>query len=329
MKCKIGIVGGSGYIGFSLAKILKNKYEVKLLDIKNPPMDIKGNIEYNYCDITKPEEIRSNFKDINLVIHTAIVQIPLINEKKKLGYQVNVLGTQNICDEVEKNHNIRGMILTGTWHTIGEKELRGIIDEEFGFRPDKVEDRARLYALSKMAQESITRFHDEMSDKVFGIIRMGTVIGEGMPEKTAANIFIEQGLKGGPITPYRHSMYRPMLYVDIRDICIAFEKYIEKINSNEIEKNKSSLANIVNVYYPVPITILELAQYIGDSIIDITNGSIKPKIKIQDMGIPPQFTENDRFNIKVNIDKTRNFLHLNILKNPLESIYEIIKLKLK
>jgi len=28
--------------------------------------------------------------------------------------------------------NIKGMLLTGTWHTIGEKELKGTIDEEFG-----------------------------------------------------------------------------------------------------------------------------------------------------------------------------------------------------
>ena len=35
--------------------------------------------------------------------------------------------------------------------------------------------RARLYALSKMAQEAIVRFYDEMSNKIFGIIRMGTV----------------------------------------------------------------------------------------------------------------------------------------------------------
>ena len=78
--------------------------------------------------------------------------------------------------------NIGGIILASTWHIMGEREFDGIINEEIGFRPDKVEDRARLYVLSKIAQEVITRFYDEMSDKVFGIIRMGTVLGEKMPE---------------------------------------------------------------------------------------------------------------------------------------------------
>ena len=67
--------------------------------------------------------------------------------------------------------------MCGTWHTIGERDLRGTVDEEFGFRPDKVEKRARLYALSKIAQESIVRYFDEMSEKVFGIIRLGTALG--------------------------------------------------------------------------------------------------------------------------------------------------------
>jgi nucleoside-diphosphate-sugar epimerase len=35
-----------------------------------------------------------------------------------------------------------------------------------------------------------------MSEKIFGIIRMGTVLGDGMLEKTAANIFIERALRG-------------------------------------------------------------------------------------------------------------------------------------
>jgi nucleoside-diphosphate-sugar epimerase len=51
------------------------------------------------------------------------------------------------------------LIVTGSWHTIGESELTGTINEEFGYRPDKVEERAKLYVLSKIAQETIVRFY--------------------------------------------------------------------------------------------------------------------------------------------------------------------------
>jgi len=46
------------------------------------------------------------------------------------------------------------------------------------------------------------RIHDEMSEKIYGTIRMGTVLGDGMPEKTAANIFLTRGLKGEAIKAY-------------------------------------------------------------------------------------------------------------------------------
>ena len=153
-------------------------------------------------------------------------------------------------------------------------------DEEFGFRPDKVENRARLYALSKMAQEATVRFYDEMSDKIFGVIRMGTVLGVGMPEKTAANIFIERGLKGQSITPYKSSMYRLMLYVDIDDICQSFDLYLEKIFNGKIGKSENSLSHIVNVYYPEQITILELAQITKTKIEQLSDGKINPPIEI-------------------------------------------------
>jgi UDP-glucose 4-epimerase len=326
---KIGIIGGSGFIGSSLATHLIKRFRVKIIDIKRPNIQFPKNFEYTTCDLRNCQEVEKALVDVDLAIHTAIIQIPLINEQKKLGYEVNVLGTQNVCKAIDENPKCKGLLLTGSWHTIGENELKGVIDEKFGFRPDKVEDRARLYALSKIAQESIVRFYDEMSDKVFGIIRMGTVLGEGMPEKTAANIFIQRGLKGEAITPYKHSMYRPMLYVDINDIQTAFEKFASKILNSEIRKESNSLASIVNVYYPEPITILELAEIVQKAIIRHTNNSVIPKIEIVDLGHPLLFKEDDKKQIRVDISKVIDFLGLNEIKSPEKTINDIIKRRIE
>ena len=327
LKNRIGITGGAGFVGASITKYFVDIFEVKILDVKPPSKDLEKNATYNYCDVTNYAEVVNGLNDVDLVIHAAIVQIPLINEQKNLGYQVNVIGTQNICQAVDENPRIKGMILAGSWHTVGERELKGKIDEEFGYRPDKVEDRARLYALSKIAQESIVRFYDEMSEKGYGIIRQGTILGEGMPAKTAANIFIEKALKGEAITPYRHSMYRPMLYAYVSDICQAFQVYSQKILCNEIGKNHNSLADIVNVYYPKPITVLELAEIVKKSVIECTNGKVMPKIEIIDNGSPLLFSEEDKNRIEIDASKTKKFLGLDKLKSPSESIREIVELR--
>jgi nucleoside-diphosphate-sugar epimerase len=327
-KFVVGITGGSGYIGSSLAKHLAKSFDVKLLDIKSPNQKLQGNTSFHLCDVRKYKEVKAALEDVDIVIHTSIVQIPLIMEQKRLGYDVNFLGTQNVCKAVDQNHRNKGLILSGSWHTIGERGLKGVINEEFGFRPDKVEDRARLYALSKMAQESIVRFYDEMSEKIFGVIRMGTVLGEGMPEKTAANIFVENGLNSKSLTPYKHSMFRPMLYVDIDDICIAYENFVRKIMTGDMEKKGNSLAHVFNVYYPEPITIIELAEIAKEAIIKYSDGKIQPEIKVVDTGHPDMFNENDKKSIKVDVSKVLNALELKKLKSPSKSIEDVVKSKI-
>ena len=328
-RLTVGITGGAGYIGSSLAKHLSQSFNVKILDMRPPRQEISNRVEFQACDIRNFDETKKKLEDVDLVIHTAIIQIPTINEKKKLGYEVNFLGTHNVCKAVDENSKVKGMILAGSWHTIGEMGLTGIINEEFGFRPDKVEDRARLYALSKIAQESILRFYDEMSEKTFGIIRMGTVLGEGMPEKTAVNIFIENGLGGKPLTPFKHSMFRPMVYVNIRDICRAYEVFARKILNGELEKRCNSLEHIFNVYYPEPVTILELAKIVKDAITELSKGKIKPKIEVINTGQPCRFAEEDKKLIKLDVSKAMNFLELRRLMSVEESIREIISMRME
>jgi UDP-glucose 4-epimerase len=324
---KIGIVGGSGYIGSALAKHFSSSFLVKIIDIVGPK-HLGNNIVFEHCDVRQQKDVENALKDVDLVIHTAIVQIPKINEQKRLAYEVNILGTQNVCKVVHEISKIKGLILASSWHTIGEREIEGIINEGFGFRPDKVEDRARLYALSKIAQEVVVRYYDEMSDKIYGIIRMGTVLGEGMPEKTAANLFIESGLRGKPITPFKHSMFRPMLYVDINDVCRAYENFSIKILDNKIKKQFNSLENIVNVYYPEPVTIFELAEMVRDSIIRHSHNMLQPKIEIVDTGQPVLFSSEDKKKIKVDIGKAITFLNLGKLKSPKDTVDEIVKFRI-
>jgi len=322
---KIGIFGGAGYIGSSLALQLSKSFSVKALDIKPLPKDLEGKVEYEQCDIQNYNDVEQKVRDVELVIHAAIVQIPQINQAKRLGYEVNILGTQNVCEAVHRNPSIKGMILAGSWHVVGERELRGVINEEFGFRPDKVEDRARLYALCKIGQETIVRVYDEVSEKIYGVIRMGTVLGRGMPEKTAASLFITSALEGKPLTPFKHSMHRPMLYVDVNDVCRAFEVYAKKILRGEIRKGAPSLSHVVNFCWPKPMTILELAETVRDAIRRQSKGKIKPKIEIVDTGLPNLFTWKDKNLIKVDMTKAKQFFGIKRMTNPKETIRKLVQ----
>jgi nucleoside-diphosphate-sugar epimerase len=124
-------------------------------------------------------------------------------------------------------------------------------------------------------------------------------------------------------------MYRPMLYVDVRDTCKAYETYASKILGGAPKEDESSLSHIVNVYYPRPITILELAEIIKKAIIEHTNGKVRPEVQIIDKGLPPLFNEDDKRKIKVNVEKAMAFLAVRKLRSPEESLSDLVKSRLE
>lgn len=323
---KVGIIGGAGYVGQWIAKRLAADYSIVIIDLREPNSTFGG--EFRRCDIRSFEDLKESLNDVDIVINTAIVQIPTINVERRLSYEVNILGAQNACKVADSNPRIRGLVQAGSWHVIGEAGITGTVDETFGYRPDKVEERARLYVLSKIAQEVIVRYYDEMSDKVYSVIRLGTVIGEGMPKDTAANIFINQALKGEPLTPFKHSMYRPMLFVDVEDVSEAFHKLVTKILNGEVGKDGGSLNRVVNFFYPEPVTVLELAELVKSIVAELTGGALNPDIRIVDKGYPPLFNPDSKRLFRVDTSKARELLGSE-LTPPRENLRRIIAEKLR
>jgi UDP-glucose 4-epimerase len=324
LRGTVGIIGGSGFVGYHLAQHLSQTYHVKVLDSRQPTGE-KLAVQFSTCDIRRVSDLERELEDIDLVINAAIVQIPQINEQTRIGYEVNIAGTQNVCETVVNNERIKGMILAGSWHTIGERGLRGKVDEEFGFRPEMVEARARLYAFSKIAQESIVNFFQSMSEKSFCILRTGTILGEGMSRGTAASIFIENALKGDPITPYRHSMFRPMLFVDIRDVCLAYERLVAKMLRGQLKKSLNREAETINLYYPKPVTILDLAEIVRGAVSKRSRSHVRPNLTIVNTGQRPLFDRNDKRRIRVDVTKAAKVLRIKHLRSPKDSIENIVQ----
>ena len=328
MRERIAIIGGSGYVGLELGRHLSSSFHVRVLDRTPPESLLREGLDFRRIDVRDLRQVVGGLRNVDLVIHTAIIQIPKINEEKKQAYETNILGIHNVCGAVDKLSSPKGLLLAGSWHVFGEQKLTGVIDEEFGFRPDKVEPRARLYALSKITQESIVRFYNEMSPKAYGVIRMGTVLGERMPKETAANIFIEQALNGQPMTPFAHIMHRPMLYVDVRDVCRGFESFAKKILGEHLGHKEGKALGVVNLVWPEPITIIELAETVKMAVIENSGGKLNPQINIVDKGLLPLYTPKDKRAMTISIEKARTALGISELTDPRDTINKIVKTRL-
>ena len=323
------VIVGCGFIGSTLAKFFSEKLKITTIDVNSQPESLKNyGIPHKIVDITNSELLKKEIGNPKVIIHTAIIQIPKITEDKKLGYNVNVIGTQNLCEIVSSTPEIMGMILIGSWHTYGERELDGVLKEDSGYHPDNVEDRSKLYVLSKTIQECIVRFFDEKEDrKIFGAVKIGTALGKDMPEGTAANVFIKKALSGEAITPFKHSMNRPMFYVSVNDVCRTLEKFIDYI-INKNPQTTNSIDHIMNVAYPDPISFLDLAKIVQESVQKLSNGKINTEISIIDKSIPESGNPDDKNKIHLDISKIKNYFNINSLQNPKDVIDELIKYKM-
>jgi len=177
-------------------------------------------------------------------------------------------------------------------------------------------------------QEGVVRFYDESFDKTYGMIRMGTVLGQKMPATTAANVFIESALHGEPITPFKHSMYRPMFFVDIRDVTEAYLAFASGILYGQIPKSSDSLSHIVNFFLPKPVTVLDLAHIVSESVRESSKGVFNPEVKVTDKGLASPFSAEDREGFRGDARKSRQLLHIEPTTSVRESIDNIVRFRL-
>ena len=321
------VIIGSGFIGGSLAMYLKNFFSVTTISINPQPEWLRREkISHTICDILDYEKLSKEIEDATIVINTAILRIPQILENNQKGYSVNVLGTENICKIVANEQEIIGFINIGTTSVMGEKEIGEIMNEKLGYQPDKLEDRSRLYVITKILQENIIQFFDEIhKDKFFGTLRVDSVIGENMHRDFFVNRFIDQAVLGQNITIHKHSQNKIFSFSEISDICKAIKKLIDLVLSNP--KFNSELQNhIINLIYPKTYTITQIANIVKNSVVLHSNGEINPEIIIVDKGISEEEKSSDYI---IELIKIQSVLKMHNFTSPQTAIDKIIKSRLK
>ena len=302
---EIAVIGGSGFVGSSIAEFLSKENTVRVVDI-NPTS--AENTTFKKCDVLDYKLLEDCLRGCDVVIDSHIIQIPRINEIKELAFNVNVNGTKNICAVCRKNNS--KLILTGTWHVYGEPPFKKkVIDEDYGYHPENVSERAEFYVINKIMQEMWVRSYSKMYGVKAGILRLSTVLGKGMPEKTAANIFINQALNNKDITPFRSTRYRPMLYVDVNDVNGAINRFIKILNSN---------CEIIHIAHQEPIMILELGQTIKR--LSNSNSEVKVVDNTED-----DFKTEDKDYCYMDLTRLKKKLGMEKLISAEESLKRIIE----
>ncbi len=127
---KILVTGGFGNIGKEVVEeLVKEDFKARVFDLKTKKnlkliKKFKG-IEVFWGDITKKEDIEKALKDIDVVVHLAFI-IPKISstgvdiEKvPKIAEKINIQGTRNLIETMERLGKPNTIIFTSSVHIYG------------------------------------------------------------------------------------------------------------------------------------------------------------------------------------------------------------------
>ena len=246
---KILLTGASGFIGQHLSPELEKKgHQVTKMAHKST-----ASLDYIACDVTQYEQLEKLVKGQELVIHLACVALPACIKDPSLGFEINVLGTNNIarcC--VDANVNL---LMVSTSEVYGLQSVFPI-SEDFPTRP------MSIYGGYKLLSEQCCENWAESSGLNHAIVRLFNIFGpsvDGTPRNTVETIFIKKAISGQQlqVNGGEHNS-RDFLYIDdaVRGLLSAVENF-EKIQGRVInlgtgiETSLSSLAFLICNYVGV------------------------------------------------------------------------------
>tara|TARA_Y100000591_G_C21782869_1_gene672112 strand:- start:220 stop:1167 length:948 start_codon:yes stop_codon:yes gene_type:complete len=219
---KIIILGGCGYIGSSLVKILLNEgHRLKIIDSQWFGKNVKNskNLKVIKKDIRDLNE--ADFKGYNAIIHLAnIANDPSVLLKPQLSWDVNVLTTMKIC-ELAIQAKVKQIIFSSSGSVYGVSKDKNVT-EKTKLKPISV------YNKTKMIAERIFLSYSKYLNTV--IIRPATVCGvsQRLRLDVSVNMLTYQACKNNLITVLGGSQIRPNIH--ITDLCRIFLHFLKRKN---------------------------------------------------------------------------------------------------
>ncbi len=200
-KIKIGITGGTGFLGNRLIELLlKKNTEITCLVRENSNIEKIGEgINIVKGDLNNLESLVRFVKNQDVIVHLA-AQVARTTRKKY--YLSNVTGTENLCKTIQQ-HNLKCRLINCS--SIAAYRIKGFCKLQF-----------TDYAKSKLAADKIV-------DKYMKTIRATTIV-PGMIYGAGNNVFIPtiiENLKNNQLFFAKGGeKYAPLSYID--DLCDLF-----------------------------------------------------------------------------------------------------------
>lgn len=236
---KVLITGYTGFKGSWLCQILLN-FGANICGIGLEPnttpnlfslLKLENRINNNYIDIRNFEKVKKVFDDFEpeIVLHLAAQPLVLESYKEpKYTYDVNVMGTVNVCECVRLSDSVKSFINVTT-----DKVYENIEDPNHYYKEDEKLNGYDPYSNSKSCSELVTQsyirsfFKDK--DVAVSTCRAGNVIGGGdFADNRIVPDCVRAALSYEPMEIRNPNSYRPYQHVleaDMFYLMLAMKQY--------------------------------------------------------------------------------------------------------
>lgn len=295
---KIALIGGSGFIGTNLARLLiDNSVDFSILD------KVKSDVypeSWVYCDVTDYDSLISTLIGHDLIINLAAEHKDNVNPIS-LYYQVNVEGAKNICRAAD-SLKIKNIVFTSSVAVYGfvEKDT----DESGKYAP------FNHYGKSKLEAEKVyDSWFNSSADKKLVTLRPTVVFGIGN-RGNVYNLF-KQIASGKFVMIGRGENEKSMAYVEniaaFLVLTLSFPAGYHLINY--VDKPDFTMNELANVIYTclgkkskiirVPYFFGLFAGYLFDLLAKITGKELPvSSIRIKKFCAKTQFSSKNIENYK-------------------------------
>jgi UDP-glucose 4-epimerase len=224
---KVGVIGGSGFIGSHLVdKLIEAGHDVTVFDIMRPHRDDVRHIFLDLFDLRKVVvALAGDYGAIYLL--AAIANINDIHKNPLETALVNFQGVVNVLEAI-KRYGGRLIFASTVWvYMLAEGNN---FDEN---APLLVQNVNHTYTASKVAAELYIQSYNKLYGVDFTILRYGIPYGPRGRVGTVITNFIENALKREPIVIYgdgNHSRY----FIYVEDLAEGNVAALKEVAGNQI-----------------------------------------------------------------------------------------------
>lgn len=185
---KILVTGGSGTVGKQLLAFLSKagNHEVTVFDLptkkaKKAFAAYQGQVRIIYGDITDAQEVDQVCREVDVVIHLAAIIPPLADENPALAYKVNVGGTQNIINSLEKHAPHAFLLFASSVSVYGDRLSNHLITVTDPLQASVGDE----YAVTKIETEQLI----QASSLDWSIFRLSAIFGPNNHQSSLGLMF--------------------------------------------------------------------------------------------------------------------------------------------